>query len=89
MKKYKVKKVGLDVLRESEGKIHTEELFLRDLRLGKMFAKYMLGNINYLKKYEYDSTMYEHISKELEQILKTLDWINDCFNKHQNEEKKE
>lgn len=86
MKRYKVKDVDVDVLRKSEGKICTEELFLRDLKLCKMFARYMLSNVNYLKKYEYDSTMYDHIGQELEQMLKNLDWIGDCFKKHQEED---
>ena len=33
MKKYKIKDVGADVLREGCGKIETDKIFLRDLRL--------------------------------------------------------
>lgn len=85
MAKYKVKKLSKDKLRESEGKVKTEEIFLRDMQLAKMFVKYMEGNIKYMKRYEEDTAIYEHIQKELETIYKTFVWIEECFKKHQEE----
>lgn len=85
MKKYKVKKLSKEQLRESEGKVRTEELFLRDTRLAKMFIGYMKNNIKYMKKYEEDTSLYEHIQNELDTVEKTLVWIEECFKKHQEE----
>ena len=85
MRKYKVKKLSKEQLRESEGKVRTEELFLRDTRLVKMFIGYMKSNIKYMKKYEEDTALYEHIRNELDTVEKTLVWIEECFKKHQEE----
>ena len=85
MRKYNVKKLSKEQLRESEGKVRTEELFLRDTRLAKMFIGYMKSNIKYMKKYEEDTELYEHIQNELDTVEKTLVWIEECFKKHQEE----
>lgn len=82
MKKYKVKNIGLDVLRTSEGKIATEELFLRDLRLCMMFARYCLDNVTYLEKYESDDTVYEYIRLKFFDLINDLEKIDKCFREH-------
>lgn len=82
MKKYKVKDIGLDVLRTSEGKIATEELFLRDLRLCMMFARYCLDNVTYLEKYESDDTVYEYIRLKFFDLINDFEKIDKCFREH-------
>ena len=85
-KKYKTKKVGIDVLRESAGKIATEDLFRRDMRLAKMFNNYLIKNIRYLKKYEHDPSSYVLIEQELERIGQNLKQIEKTFKKYKEEE---
>ena len=79
MKRIKVRKLGIDELRETGGKIRTEELFIRDTRLALMFVKYMLKNVNYLKRYEYDKSAYDEISKELGDVRDALKRIDKNF----------
>lgn len=81
-KKYKLKSLSKDKLRLSEGKVATEELFLRDNRLAMMFVKYMLRNIKYLKKYEYETITYDGIIFDLENMLKCLRKIEKDFKNH-------
>lgn len=40
-RKYKTKKVPVNVLRESNGKVVTEHLFLRDMKMVRFFMDYM------------------------------------------------
>lgn len=82
MKKYKIKDVGADVLREGCGKIETDKIFLRDLRLMKMFGNYCLDNIDYLRRYADDDTVYEYIRLKLLGLVGDLDKIDKCFREH-------
>lgn len=82
-RKYRIKKLSADKLRESEGKVHTEEMFIRDSRLVMMFLKYMVDNIGYLARYETDNGEYDQIRKELVRILKDVETLDESFKKHQ------
>ena len=81
-KKYKTRKVPVDVLRQSEGKVVTEHIFLRDMRMAKMFIKYMIKNANHLMKYEHDPSEYELIESELWMVKTELDDVEDRFRMH-------
>ena len=85
MKRYKVKSLSKEKLHKSEGRVRTEDIFIRDIGMAKMFLEYMQDNIKYLKRYEEDTAMYDHIQNELETICKTLLWVEECFKKHQEE----
>lgn len=82
MGKYKVKDIGVDVLCESKGKIATENLFMRDVELTRMFAVYCLDNITYLEKYEKDDAVYEYVRLRLLNLINELDKIDACFKEH-------
>ena len=83
-KKYNIKKVGADVLRTTQGKIRTEELFNRDARLTILFLKYMIDNITYMKKYETDKETYEEIRQELFDILSAVEITSRKFKDYNN-----
>ena len=85
-RKYKTKKVGIDVLRKSKGKIATEDLFYRDMRLAKMFNNYLAKNIRYLKRYEEDQSSYDLIEHELDMIGQTLKQVEKTFKEYNKEE---
>ena len=84
-KRYKLKSLSKDKLRLSEGKVATEELFIRDNRLAILFVKYMLKNIKYLKKYEYEPITYDGMIFDLENMLKCLKKIDKDFKEHNRE----
>lgn len=87
--KHKLKKADIDVLRKSEGKIATENLFMRDSRLGLMFIRYMLSNLKYLRKYEKDTMVYDSLLFDLENVLKTLQDVDKDFNDYVARKEKE
>lgn len=84
-KKHKLKTLSKDKLRKSEGKIRTEEMFLRDNKMATMFVGYMLKNIKYLKKYEYETITYDSMIFELENVMKCLKRIRKEFKEHEKE----
>ena len=83
MKNVKLKELSKKELHETEGRVRTENMFVRDTKMAKMFVEYMESNVEYMKRYEDDTALYEHIQKELDTIGKTLVWIDECFKKHQ------
>ena len=85
MKKYTPKKLSKEQLRESNGKIRTEEIFLKDLKLAQMFIMYMKSNIKYLKRYEYDPETYNSIANRLDTMKKELKTISKDFKEHNKE----
>ena len=85
-RKYKTKKVPVNVLRESNGKVVTEHLFLRDMKMVRFFMDYMKKNINYLKRYESDPSTYDLLESEISSLFDNLDDIEDRFKEHVNKE---
>ena len=85
MKRYKIKKISADKLHESEGRVHTEDMFLKDSELAMMFMKYMISNIKYLKRYEVDRTAYDNIQKNLISIQEGMKSLVESFKEHQKE----
>lgn len=85
----KFKKLTVEQLRKSEGKVCTEDLFVRDTELAIMFIHYMQNNIRYLRKYEYDDgkMKYEEINTQLSNVLDILEEIDECFKKHNSKRK--
>lgn len=79
-KKYKVKKLSPDKLKESGGKVATEDMFTRDMRMAKLFIGYMIRNIKYMKRYESDISRHDKIRNELSSIQLKLSAIDSCFN---------
>ena len=83
-KAYKVKKVSKEILRESDGRVHTENIFQWDMRMALMFINYMADNISYLKRYEVDGSTYESIKAELFEVRDRLEMIDERFKEHTN-----
>lgn len=83
MKRYRTKKLSVEQLKDTEGKVATENLFNRDARMARLFVNYMLKNIKYMRKYEHDTRYYDEVADELADMLKTIDRISDGFIKHQ------
>lgn len=78
-RKNKSKKADINVLRKSMGKVSTENLFMRDSRLGMMFVRYMANNLKYLQKYEKDTRVYDSMVFDLEGVMNTLKDIDNDF----------
>lgn len=85
MKKHRIRKLSVSELRETEGKIRTEELFVRDMRLALMFVKYLRNNAKYLKRYEEDKSAYDGIIGELDSVKRILKSVDKAFKEHQEE----
>ena len=83
MKRYRTKKLSVEQLQDTEGKVATENLFNRDARMARLFVNYMLKNIKYMRKYEHDTGYYDEVADELADMLKTIDRISNGFIKHQ------
>lgn len=69
-------------IKNSIGKVATENMFIRDNRLAVLFVKYMLENITHLKKYEDDPNTYEMIRQQLMLALDGLENVDSLFRQY-------